>query len=299
MIKWFKSYIGVTIFAHVIDGKALAKHKETHLSEQIAYIQSQYAVQPALATILVGEDPASRVYVGKKLVCCQRIGIKDVSIKLPESTTESELIAKILALNTDTSISGILVQMPLPKHIDAQNVIAAIDPLKDVDGFHPYNLGRLFQGRPQLRPCTPYGVMQMLQSLDLELKGLEATVVGVSHTVGRPMFAELLLAGCTVTACHRLTKDLPGKVARADLVVSATGVAGLIKGEWIKPGAIVIDVGIIRLPNGKLVGDVEFEEAQQRAGYITPVPGGVGPMTVITLMQNTIEAFLLQRKSQD
>lgn len=251
-----------------------------------------------LATILVGNDPASELYVNKKLSACKKIGIQDKLIKLDASITLHDLLQQIDTLNNDDMVSGILVQLPLPKHIDPQKIIEAIHPDKDVDGFHPYNVGLLAQREPRLRPCTPYGIMQLLETINFEPFGVEAVVVGVSNIVGRPMVSELLLAGCTVTACHRHTVNLEKHVSEADLLISATGMPNLIKGAWIKPGAIVIDVGITRLDNGKLAGDVEFEIAKQRAGFITPVPGGVGPMTVATLMKNTVEAFLLQHTSQ-
>lgn len=286
-------------FAHIIDGKLFAQQKVKQLEEQVALIQAKYQRSPKLVTILVGDDPASALYVDKKLRLCKKIGILDESIKLPSDIDEASLLNIIHKHNEDSNTTGILVQMPLPKHIESQKVIELISPNKDVDGFHPHNLGCLMQRKPRLRPCTPYGIMQLLQSLNIETEGENAVVVGVSNIVGRPMIAELLLAGATVTACHRLTRNLEDKIKTADIVVSATGVANIIKGHWIKPGSTVIDVGIIRLDNGKIVGDVEFNIAKERAAYITPVPGGVGPITVATLMQNTIEAFLLQQKNVD
>lgn len=223
--------------------------------------------------------------------------MRSLAHNLPETTHAAELLKLIDELNADASVDGILVQLPLPAHIDSTLVIERIAPHKDVDGFHPYNIGRLAQRMPLLRPCTPKGVMTMLASLNIELKGMNAVIVGASNIVGRPMFLELILAGCTATICHRFTKNLPEIIAGADIVVVAVGKPGMIKGEWIREGAIVIDVGINRLPNGKICGDVEFESAAQRAAWITPVPGGVGPMTVATLMENTLEALEKQEAS--
>jgi methylenetetrahydrofolate dehydrogenase (NADP+)/methenyltetrahydrofolate cyclohydrolase len=238
----------------------------------------------------VGNEAASEVYVRNKREACAEAGFISFDYDLPLDTSQEKLLSHIDQLNSDPNVDGILVQLPLPKHIDQTIVIERISPTKDVDGFHPYNIGRLAQRIPRLRPCTPYGVMRLLQTIGEALEGKEAVVVGASNIVGRPMSLELLLAGCTVTTCHRYTQNLPGHVARADVLVVAVGKPGMVKGDWIKPGAIVIDVGINRLPDGKLVGDVEFETARQRAGWITPVPGGVGPMTVATLLLNTLEA---------
>ncbi|MGC8732353.1 MAG: bifunctional methylenetetrahydrofolate dehydrogenase/methenyltetrahydrofolate cyclohydrolase FolD, partial [Halothiobacillaceae bacterium] len=249
---------------------------------------------PGLAVIQVGDDPASKVYVGNKRRACERTGIRSVAHDLPAATSQEALLGLIDTLNADASIDGILVQLPLPGHIDAEAVIERIHPDKDVDGFHPYNVGRLAQRIPRLRPCTPYGVMRLLQSAGVNPKGMEAVIVGASNIVGRPMALELLLAGATVTVTHRFTRDLAAHVGRAELLVVAAGKPGLVKGEWVRPGAVVIDVGINRLADGRLVGDVEFDAATERAGHITPVPGGVGPMTVAMLMQNTLEARLLR-----
>jgi methylenetetrahydrofolate dehydrogenase (NADP+)/methenyltetrahydrofolate cyclohydrolase len=238
----------------------------------------------------VGNEAASEVYVRNKREACAEAGFISFDYDLPLDTPQEKLLSHIDRLNSDPNVDGILVQLPLPRHIDQTIVIERISPTKDVDGFHPYNIGRLAQRIPRLRPCTPYGVMRLLQTIGEALEGKEAVVVGASNIVGRPMSLELLLAGCTVTTCHRYTQNLPGHVARADVLVVAVGKPGMVKGDWIKPGAIVIDVGINRLPDGKLVGDVEFETARQRAGWITPVPGGVGPMTVATLLLNTLEA---------
>jgi methylenetetrahydrofolate dehydrogenase (NADP+)/methenyltetrahydrofolate cyclohydrolase len=228
--------------------------------------------------------------VRNKREACVEAGFISFDYDLPLDTSREKLLSHIDQLNSDPNVDGILVQLPLPKHIDQTIIIERINPAKDVDGFHPYNIGRLAQRIPRLRPCTPFGVMRLLQATGEALEGKEAVVVGASNIVGRPMSLELLLAGCTVTTCHRYTQNLPGHVARADVLVVAVGKPGMVKGDWIKPGAIVIDVGINRLPDGKLVGDVEFESARQRAGWITPVPGGVGPMTVATLLLNTLEA---------
>jgi methylenetetrahydrofolate dehydrogenase (NADP+)/methenyltetrahydrofolate cyclohydrolase len=241
--------------------------------------------------VLVGGDPASTIYVRKKRETCESLGMRSLAHNLPESTTTDELRALITELNNDESVDGILVQLPLPAHVDATHVIEHINPTKDVDGFHPYNVGRLAQRIPMLRPCTPKGIMTMLQTLPVDLKGMNAVVVGASNIVGRPMALELLLAGCTVTVCHRFTRNLAELVSNADLVVAAAGKPGLVKGEWIREGAIVVDVGINRTESGKICGDVEYETARQRAAWITPVPGGVGPMTVATLMENTLDAL--------
>lgn len=245
---------------------------------------------PALAVILVGSDPASSIYVRNKRNACIKAGVRSISHDLPETTTQAELLALIDALNNDASVHGILVQMPLPAQIDPETVIERIHPDKDVDGFHPYNIGRLAVRMPTLRSCTPYGVMRLLALAHSDLKGLNAVVVGSSNHVGRPMGLELLLAGCTVTTCHRFTKNLAEFVSQADILVVAVGRPELVKGAWIKPGATVIDVGINRLDDGRLSGDVEFAPAAERAAWITPVPGGVGPMTVAMLLENTLLA---------
>jgi methylenetetrahydrofolate dehydrogenase (NADP+)/methenyltetrahydrofolate cyclohydrolase len=231
------------------------------------------------------------IYVRKKRETCESLGMRSLAHNLPADASLSTLLALIDSLNADPVVDGILVQLPLPAHMDSTRVIERIDPAKDVDGFHPYNIGRLAQRIPMLRPCTPKGVMTILEILKIDLKGKHAVVVGASNIVGRPMALELLLAGCTVTVCHRFTRDLPGMVGNADILVAAAGKPGLVKGEWVREGAIVVDVGINRLADGKICGDVEFETARQRASWITPVPGGVGPMTVATLMQNTLDAL--------
>ena len=276
--------------AQLIDGKRVSEEVQASVREHVEQLKAEGRRVPGLAVIQVGEDPASKVYVGNKRRACERTGIHSVAHDLPSETTQEALLALIDQLNEDASIDGILVQLPLPRHIDSEAVIERIHPDKDVDGFHPYNVGRLAQRIPSLRPCTPYGVMRLLETYGIDPKGMEAVVVGASNIVGRPMALELLLAGATVTVTHRFTKDLAAHVGRADLLVVAAGKPGLVKGEWVKPGAVVIDVGINRLADGRLVGDVEFDAAFERAAHITPVPGGVGPMTVAMLMQNTLEA---------
>ncbi|MDH3002496.1 bifunctional methylenetetrahydrofolate dehydrogenase/methenyltetrahydrofolate cyclohydrolase FolD [Pasteurella multocida] len=276
--------------AQVISGTELSKTIKSQVAQKIETYTQQGKRSPGLAVILVGADPASQVYVGSKRKSCAEIGIQSKSYDLPETTQESELLALIDELNADTTVDGILVQLPLPKHIDSTKVIERITPEKDVDGFHPYNVGRLCQRIPTLRACTPYGVMKLLETTGLDLHGKHAVIVGASNIVGRPMALELLLAGCTVTVTHRFTKDLEHHVRQADILVVAVGKPKFISGDWIKSGAIVIDVGINR-QEGKLVGDVEYDVAVEKAGYITPVPGGVGPMTVAMLMFNTLSAY--------
>lgn len=283
--------------AQIINGKATADQMLTLLKGRIDERLSQGKRAPSLAVILVGADPASAIYVRNKRMACEKVGIRSISHDLPASTTESELFTLIDALNADDTVDGILVQAPLPPQIDEKRIIEAIRADKDVDGFHPYNIGRLAVRQPTLRSCTPFGVMKLLETAGIKVLGLDAVVVGASNHVGRPMMLELLLAGCTVTCCHRHTRDLAENVARADIVVAAAGKAGLVKGEWIKPGAIVIDIGINRLVDGSICGDVEFAVAKERAGWITPVPGGVGPMTVATLMENTLLAQTLRESS--
>lgn len=280
--------------AQIISGKSIANGMLNSIKSRISQRLSNGKRAPSLAVILVGGDPASSIYVRNKRLACEKVGIKSIAYDLASDIKESELFALIQKLNDDDTVDGILVQSPLPPQIDEKLIIEHISAAKDVDGFHPYNIGRLAVRQPTLRSCTPFGVIKMLNSANIDLMGLDAVVVGVSNHVGRPMALELLLAGCTVTCCHRHTKDLQGNIARADLVVAAAGKAGLIKGEWIKPGAIVVDIGINRLENGTICGDVDFEAAKERAGWITPVPGGVGPMTVATLMENTLLAMELR-----
>jgi methylenetetrahydrofolate dehydrogenase (NADP+)/methenyltetrahydrofolate cyclohydrolase len=276
--------------AKIIDGKAIASRLRDSISNRVAERLKRGLRQPGLAVIMVGSDPASQVYVRNKRKACEQANFKSVSHDLAADTSQKALLSLIDTLNNDPSIDGILVQLPLPVHIDSQIVIERINPEKDVDGFHPYNVGRLALRMPLLRPCTPYGVMRLLESTGEAVRGKDAVMVGASNIVGRPMSLELLLAGCTVTTCHRFTDDLPGKIALGDILVVGVGKPGLVKGEWVKPGAIVIDIGMNRLDDGQLVGDVEYASALEKASWITPVPGGVGPMTVATLLQNTLEA---------
>lgn len=280
--------------SQIISGTQLASQIKSNVAQQISQYVAQGKRAPGLAVILVGADPASQVYVGSKRKSCAEIGIVSKSYDLPETTKEQALLELIETLNQDAEVNGILVQLPLPKHIDSTKVIEQISPEKDVDGFHPYNVGRLCQRIPTLRACTPYGVMKLLETTGISFYGKHAVIVGASNIVGRPMALELLLAGCTVTVTHRFTEDLASHIRQADILVVAVGKPKFIKGEWIKEGAVVVDVGINRL-EGKLVGDVEFDVAAQRASYITPVPGGVGPMTVAMLMQNTLSAYEKQQ----
>ncbi len=276
--------------AAIIDGVKIAGQLTESVKKRVDERLAQGARAPGLAVILVGSDPASQVYVSKKRKSCEQVGFLSRSYDLPETTSQQRLNDLISQLNEDPEIDGILVQLPLPRHLNADDIIQHIRPDKDVDGFHPFNIGRLAQRVPLLRPCTPKGIMRLLQSTGAELKGMNAVIVGASNIVGRPMSLELLLAGATVTTTHRFTKDLEKYVRDAELLVVAAGKPNLIPGEWVRPGSIVIDVGINRLPTGKLAGDVEFEPAAQRASWITPVPGGVGPMTVATLLENTLFA---------
>ncbi|OTQ60534.1 bifunctional methylenetetrahydrofolate dehydrogenase/methenyltetrahydrofolate cyclohydrolase FolD [Gilliamella apis] len=275
--------------ANIIDGKALALQIRNEIAQKVKKRTEQGLSVPGLAVIQVGSDPASKIYVKNKQKACDDVGFASFAYDFPSSTTD-ELLALIDELNQRSDVHGILVQLPLPDNIDKTKVLERIDPRKDVDGFHPYNIGHLLQRDPILRPCTPYGVVKMLESTGINLSGLNATVVGASSIVGRPMALELLLLGCTTTITHSRTVDVAKHVSNADIVVAGVGIPNYVKGEWIKAGAIVIDVGINRLPDGKLVGDVEFDVASQRAGWITPVPGGVGPMTVAMLMSNTLDA---------
>lgn len=276
--------------AQLIDGKAVATSIKQSLKQKIDTRVSQGLRQPGLAVVLVGEDPASQVYVRNKEKACQEIGIISVPHVLPAKTTQEALLALIQQLNERPDVDGILVQLPLPAHIDEKAILEHISWQKDVDGFHPLNVGKLATRQPGLRSCTPRGIMHLLESIQYNPKGKHAVVIGASNIVGRPMALELLIAGATVTVCHRFTQDLAKHVKDADLVVAAAGKLGLIQGEWIKEGATVIDVGMNRDDNGKLAGDVEFEKAKLKAKFITPVPGGVGPMTVATLMENTLYA---------
>lgn len=279
--------------AKIIDGKALATRLNTEFTRIVQTAVNAGHRTPGLAVILVGDDPASEIYVKNKRLASEHIGIQSFYHPLPATVQQAELIQLIHELNHHEAVDGILLQLPLPKHLDADCILEAISPHKDVDGFHPYNLGRLAQRRPLLRPCTPLGIMTLLEHIQQPLHGKHAVIIGASNIVGRPMALELLMAGATPTICHRKSGDLSYYVKQADILVSAAGQPGLIRGEWIKEGATVIDVGINRLPNGKLIGDVDFETATKRAAWITPVPGGVGPMTVAMLMQNTLTAAKL------
>lgn len=276
--------------AELIDGKRVAKQIREEVAADISRRKQQGFRQPGLAVILVGEDPASAIYVKNKHQACEEVGIKSFYHALPATVSEKELAALIDQLNHDPAVDGILLQLPLPKHINSDRILECIHPDKDVDGFHPYNLGRLAQRQPSLRPCTPHGVMMLLDSISQVYKGKLAVIVGASNIVGRPLALELLIAGATVTVCHRFTKNIETFIEQADILISAVGKPNLIKGKWIKPGATVIDVGINRLPDGSIAGDVEFDVARERAAWITPVPGGVGPMTVAMLLKNTLTA---------
>ena len=280
----------VRVTAQIIDGRKVAADVQRELRARVENRLAAGRRRPGLAVVMVGEDPASAIYVRNKRRACDEAGIRSVAYDLPADTSQVALDALIAGLNGDPTIDGILVQLPLPAQLDSRRVIESIDPAKDVDGFHPYNVGRLTQRIPLLRPCTPFGVMKLLEAYDIPVRRHKAVVVGASNIVGRPMALELLLAGATTTVCHRFTTDLPAELARAEIVVVAVGKPGIVRGEWIQPGATVIDVGMNRLPDGTLCGDVEFDAAAERAGWITPVPGGVGPMTVAMLMQNTLDA---------
>ncbi len=277
--------------SNLLDGKALAASIRAELAQRIASLAAAGRPQPGLATVLVGDDPASHVYVRNKRRACDEVGMANFHVELPADAGQAAVLAEVQRLNQDPRVHGILVQLPLPKNAgyDENEVLAAIDPAKDADGFHPLNQGALMQGRPAPVPCTPKGVMRLIDHSGMKLKGCNAVVVGRSNIVGKPLALLLLARHCTVTLCHSRTTDLAAEIGRGDVVVAAVGVAQLVKGAWIKPGAVVIDVGINRNQAGKLVGDVEFEAAQPRAGWITPVPGGVGPMTIAMLLENTLE----------
>ncbi|KLD64810.1 bifunctional methylenetetrahydrofolate dehydrogenase/methenyltetrahydrofolate cyclohydrolase FolD [Dyella japonica] len=276
--------------ARILDGKRIAQELMDRIGRRVAERSAKGLDVPGLAVVLVGDDAASSVYVRNKRKACHQVGFRSFDFDLPSRTTQEELIALIDQLNADPAVHGILVQSPLPDHIDEDALVDRIDPGKDVDGFQAVNVGRLALRRFGLRPCTPRGVMTLLGHTDRPVRGQHAVVVGVSNHVGRPLALELLIAGCTTTCCHKFTRDLESFVRQADIVIVAVGRPGLVKGEWIKPGAVVVDVGINRLEDGRLVGDVDFATAAERASWITPVPGGVGPMTVATLLENTLEA---------
>ena len=284
--------------AVVIDGKAVAAQVRHSVSVEAQVFSQRFGRRPGLAVVQVGDDHASSIYVRNKRKSCEELGIESFAHDLPGSTSESQLLGLVHALNLDPRVDGILVQLPLPKGLDSHHINDAIDPAKDVDGLHPVNIGFLAQRRPRLRPCTPYGVIRLAEEYGIALRGLRATVVGASNIVGRPMALELLLAGATVTVCHTGTRDLKSEVERADVVVAAVGRPNFIPGDWIRPGAAVFDVGINRSASGKLVGDVEYESAARRAGWITPVPGGVGPMTIACLLSNVVAAAFLRAGNQ-
>ena len=271
----------------IIDGKQIAKKLRSSIAEQVTKLDRK----PGLAVVLVGDDPASEVYVRNKDNACKEVGFYSEKINKPADITQAELLSEVERLNKDDKIDGILVQLPLPSHLDANQVIEAINPNKDVDGFHSENVGKLMQNKAYLRPCTPKGVMTMLATIGVDLVGKNCVVVGASNIVGRPMAMELLNARATVTICNSKTQDLSSKIKQADIIVAAVGKPKMIKGDWIKTGAIVIDVGITRLENGSLSGDVDFDAVQDKAAWITPVPGGVGPMTIATLLENTLTAY--------
>ena len=276
--------------AKLINGKEIAAQVRQQVAAGVEARKQKGLRAPGLAVVLVGHDPASQVYVGNKRKACEQAGILSLSYDLPEDTSQAALEALVDELNENPAVDGILVQLPLPSHLDADPILVKIRPDKDVDGFHPYNIGRLMQRKPTLRPCTPAGVITLLDSIGTPYKGQHAVIVGASNIVGRPMSMELLLKGATTTVCHRFTDNLEKFVGEADIMVAAVGKPGIIKGEWVKRGATVIDVGINRMDDGKLCGDVDFDAAAERAADITPVPGGVGPMTIATLLENTLYA---------
>ena len=279
--------------AQLIDGKKISQQRIEAVAQAVKARQEKGLHTPCLAVVLVGDDPASAVYVRNKKLTCQKSDIESRSYELPSETTQDDLLKLVDELNGDPAVDGILVQLPLPAHIDSQAVLERIEPHKDVDGFHPYNVGRLVVKMPLMRPCTPKGVMTLLEAYGIDPKGKKAVVVGASNIVGRPQALELLLSRATVTICHSATQNLAEEVAAADILVVGVGIPNFVKGEWIKPGAVVIDVGINRLDDGSLCGDVEFDVAKERASMITPVPGGVGPMTIATLLENTVHAASL------
>ena len=279
--------------AQLIDGKKISQQRIEAVAQAVKARQEKGLHTPCLAVVLVGDDPASAVYVRNKKLACQKSGIESRSYELPSETTQDDLLKLVDELNGDPAVDGILVQLPLPAHIDSQAVLERIVPHKDVDGFHPYNVGRLVVKMPLMRPCTPKGVMTLLEAYGIDPKGKKAVIVGASNIVGRPQALELLLSRATVTICHSATQNLADEVTAADILVVGVGIPNFVKGEWVKPGAVVIDVGINRLEDGSLCGDVEFDVAKERASMITPVPGGVGPMTIATLLENTLHAASL------
>ncbi len=283
--------------ANILDGKAIAAELKAKVKQQVEALTAAGNRAPGLVVVLVGENPASQVYVRNKRNSCEEVGFCSELVQLPAETTQEKLLGLIDELNAREDVDGILVQLPLPAHIDEETVTERILPTKDVDGFHPYNVGRLTLRMPLLRPCTPKGVMTMLEKTGMDLVGKDAVIIGQSNIVGRPMALELLAERCTITICHSKTRDLHEKVAAADIVVAAVGIPNFVKGEWLKEGAVVIDVGINRLDSGKLCGDVDYESAREKASWITPVPGGVGPMTVATLLENTLQAAEMHKNS--
>ena len=284
--------------ARILDGKAIAADIRAGIKQQVNALVAAGGRQPGLAVVLVGDNPASRVYVRNKSAACAEVGFHSEMHLLDADVPQADLLALIDALNAREAIDGILVQLPLPDHIDEEQVIERILPTKDVDGFHPYNVGRLALRMPLLRPCTPKGIMTLLERTGRQLEGLDALIIGQSNIVGRPMALELLAARCTITVCHSRTRDLPGKISAADLVVAAVGRPHFVQGDWVKEGAIVIDVGINRTEAGTLVGDVDFAAVAEQASWITPVPGGVGPMTIASLLENTLQAASLHALGQ-
>jgi methylenetetrahydrofolate dehydrogenase (NADP+)/methenyltetrahydrofolate cyclohydrolase len=283
--------------ARIIDGKAIAQEVRNEVRRSIDGMVGRGLRRPGLAVLMVGDNPASQVYVRNKRRACEECGIVSVAHDLPQSTSEMELLARIDELNATEAVDGILVQLPLPDHIRESAVVERIDPRKDADGFHPYNVGRLAERNPLIRPCTPYGVVRMLDHIGVSVKGKHCVVVGASNIVGRPMSLELLLMGATTTVTHRFTRDLESHVRMAEVLIVAAGEAGRIPGDWVREGAVVVDVGMNRREDGALCGDVDFEGAKQRAAWITPVPGGVGPMTVAMLMKNTLEASFRRQEA--
>ena len=283
--------------ARIIDGKAIAQEVRNEVRRSVDGMVGRGLRRPGLAVLMVGDNPASQVYVRNKRRACEEVGIVSVAHDLPQSTSETELLARIDELNASEAVDGILVQLPLPDHIRESSVVERIDPRKDADGFHPYNVGRLAERNPLIRPCTPYGVVRMLDHIGISVKGRHCVVVGASNIVGRPMSLELLLMGATTTVTHRFTRDLESHVRMAEVLIVAAGKPGLIPGDWVREGAVVVDVGMNRREDGTLCGDVDFEAARQRAAWITPVPGGVGPMTVAMLMKNTLEASFRRQEA--
>jgi len=274
----------------LIDGKALAQKVQNSVAAEVEKLKQEKNIVPGLAVILVGDDPASHAYVNMKAKACEKVGFYSITHNMPDTISQDEIIATIEMINANPRIDGILVQLPLPKHIDTDKILEVIDPKKDVDGFHAYNVGRLVTGLDSFVPCTPLGVMKMFEEYDIDLEGKDVCVVGASNIVGKPMASLLLNANATVTVTHIFTKDLKAHTSKADIVVVGVGVPGLIKEDMVKEGAIVIDIGINRLENGKLVGDVDFEAVSKKCSYITPVPGGVGPMTIAMLLSNTLKS---------